>query len=135
MGGAPNALTRLGELLAVVSAIIAASQLRRYAASQSSDGSTLRAFYIADLQRRRDLLRSGWSWIVVPILTSIWVILAGFAQARSGSAETLLTSACVMTVIGRVLSSANVRGACRLQRDADGLLPLGAHGSNSTNWP
>jgi len=125
---APNALTRLGELLAIVSAIIAAFQLRKYAASRPRDASTgasLLAFHIAGLQRRRDLLRSVWRWIVIPMMISLWVILAGFVQARPGSAGTLLTFACVMTVIGLVLSLANIRGARRLQRNIDALLPLG----------
>lgn len=126
---APNAVTRLGELLAILCAIVAAFQLRRYAATRPTDASTgasLLAFHIAELQRRRDLLRSVWRWIVVPIVISIWVILAGFVQARPGSAGTLLTFACIMTVIGLVLSLANIRGARRLQRDIDALVPLGA---------
>ena len=124
IGAAPNAVTRLGELLAIVSAIVAAFQVRRYAATRPSDASTgasLLAFHTAELQRRRDLLRSLCRWIVVPIMISIWVILVGFAQARPGSAGTLLTFACVMTVIGLVLSLANMRGARRLQRDIDAL--------------
>ncbi|MGB6452549.1 MAG: hypothetical protein WBE92_17500 [Steroidobacteraceae bacterium] len=127
MGAAPNALTRLGELLAIVSAIIAAFQLRRYAATRPSDASTgasLLVFHIAELQRRRDLLRSVWRSIVVPIIISIWVILAGFVQAKPGSAGPLLTFGCVMTVIGLVLSLANIRNARRLQRDIDALDPL-----------
>lgn len=128
IGVAPNAVTRLGELLAIVSAIIAAFQLRKYAASRPSDASTgasLLAFHIVELQRRRDLLRSVWRWIVVPMMISLWVILVGFVQARPGSAGTLLTFACVMTVIGLVLSLANIRGARRLQCNIDALLPLG----------
>lgn len=138
IGAAPNALTRLGELLAIVSAIIAAFQLRRYAAirpSSASTGASLLAFHIAELQRRRDLRRSVWRWIVVPITISIWVILAGFVQARPGSVGTLLTLACVMTLIGLVLSLANIRGARRLQRDIDALVPLGTSSSNSINRP
>ncbi|MGH8220319.1 MAG: hypothetical protein ACREUT_17420 [Steroidobacteraceae bacterium] len=109
-------------MLIIVSAIIAAFQLRKYAATRPSDASTgasLRAFHIAELQRRRDLLRSIWRWIVAPIMISIWVILAGFVQARPASAGPLLTFGCVMTVIGLVLSLANIRGARRLQRDID----------------
>jgi uncharacterized membrane protein YkgB len=136
IGAAPNALTRLGELLAIVSAIVAAFHLHRYAATRPSDASTgaaLLAFQIAELQRRRDLLRSVWRWIVVPIVISLWVILAGFVQARPGSAGTLLTFACVMTVIGLVLSLANIRRARRLQRNIDTLVPLGDCSSNSTD--
>jgi hypothetical protein len=121
-----------------IHAIIAAFQLRRYAATRPSDASTgasLLAFHITELHRRRDLLRSAWRWIVVPIMISFWVILAGFVQARPGSAGTLLTFACIMTVIGLVLSLANIRGARRLQRDIDTLVPLGADLSNSTNRP
>jgi hypothetical protein len=138
IGAAPNALTRLGESLAILCAIIAAFHLRRYAATRPSDASTgasLLAFHVTELHRRRDLLRSGWRWIVVPIVISIWVILAGFAQARPGSAATLLTFACIMTVIGLVLSLANIRGARRLKRDIDALAPLGADSSGSTNRP
>lgn len=128
IGAAPNALTKLGELLAIVSAIIAAFQLRRYAATRPSDDSTgasLLAFHIAGLQRRRDLLRSVWRWIVAPIMISIWVILPGFVQARPGSAGPLLTLACVMTVIGLVLSLANILNARRLPRDIDAPDPPG----------
>ena len=106
-------MTRLGELLAILCAIVAAFQLRRCAATRPTDASTgasLLAFHIAELQRRRDLLRSVWRWIVVPIVISIWVILAGFVQARPGSAGTLLTFACIMTVIGLVLSSPTYEG-------------------------
>ncbi len=129
---APNALTRLGELLAIVSAIVAAFQLRRYAATRPSDASTgaaLLAFQIAELKRRRDLLRSVWRWIVVPIVISLWVILAGFVQGRPGSAPTLLTFACVVTVIGPVLSLVNIRRARRLRRHIDTLVPLGDYSS------
>lgn len=124
IGAAPNALTRLGELFAIVSAVIAAFQLRRYAASRPSDASTgasLLAFHISELRRRRDLLRSVWRWIVAPIMISLWVILAGFVQARPRSAWPLLTFACVITVLGLVLTLANVRRARRLQRDIDAL--------------
>jgi hypothetical protein len=127
VGVAPNVLTRLGELLAIVSALIAAFQLRRFAATRPSGASTansLLAFHIAELRRRRDLLRSVWLWIVVPIMISFWVILAGFVRARPGSAGTLLIFASVMTVIGIILSLANIRGARRLQRDIDALVPL-----------
>lgn len=136
IGAAPNALTRLGELLAIASAIIAAFQVRRYAATRPSDASTgasLLAFHIAELQRRQALLRSVWRWIVVPIMVSLWVILAGFVQARPGDARTLLTFACAMAVIGLVLSLANVRGARRLQSDIDALVRLGTDSSNATN--
>lgn len=128
IGAAPNTLTRLGESLAIVSAVIAAFQLRRFAAARpggASTGASLLSFHIAELQRRRDLLRSVWRWIVLPIMISFWIILAGFVRARPGSAGTLLTFACVMTVIGLVLSVANIRGARRLQRDIDALIPLG----------
>jgi len=133
---APNALTKLGELFAIVCAILAAFQVRRYAATRPSDassGASLLAFHIAALQRRRALLRSAWRWVVVPIVISLWVILAGFVQARPGSARTLMTFACVMTVIGIVLSISNVRGARRLQHDMDALTPLGSDSSNSIN--
>lgn len=135
---APNALTKLGELLAIISAIIAAFQLRRYAATRPSDasiGASLLDFHIVELQRRRDFLRSASRWIVVPIVISIWVILAGFVQASPGNTGTLLTFACVVTAIGLVLSLANTRRARRLQRDIDWLVPLGTYSSNSTNPP
>jgi hypothetical protein len=138
IGAAPNGLTRLGESLAILCAIIAAFHLRGYAAtrpSEASTGASLLAFHITELHRRRDLLRSAWRWIVVPIMISIWVILAGFVQARPGSAATLLPFACIMTVIGLVLSHANIRGARRLQRDIDALLPLGADSSTSKDRP
>lgn len=138
LGAAPNALTRLGELFAILCAIIAAFYLRRYAATRPSDASTgtsLLAFHITELHRRRDLLRSVWRWIVVPILISFWIVLAGFAQASPKSAATLLIFASIMTVIGLVLSLANIRGARRLQRDIDALVPLGADLPNSRNRP
>jgi hypothetical protein len=138
IGAAPNALTRSGELLAIASAIIAAFHLRRYATTRPSDastGSSLLTFHISELHRRRDLLRSVWRWIVVPMMISLWVILAGFVQARPGSAGTLLTFACVMTGIGLVLTLANVRGARRLQQGIDALLPLGTYSPNSNNQP
>ncbi|MGH8116641.1 MAG: hypothetical protein ACREPJ_04940 [Rhodanobacteraceae bacterium] len=138
IAAAPNALTKLGELLAIVSAIIAAFHLRRYATTRPSDASTgasLLDFHIAELQRRRDFLRSVSRWIVVPIMVSIWVILAGFVQASPGNAGPLLTFACVMTVIGFVLSFASIRRARRLQRDINGLVSLGTYSSNSTNPP
>lgn len=138
IGAAPNALTRLGELLAIVSALITAFQLRRFAATRpsgASTGASLLAFHIAELRRRRGLLRSAWRWIVVPIMISFWVILAGFIRARPGSAETLLIFASVVTVIGIILSLANIRAARRLQRDIDALVPLGTYSSNLTNWP
>lgn len=134
VGIAPNMLTRLGELLAIISAIIAAFQVRRYAATRPSDASTgtsLLAFRITELQRRRALLRSTWRWIVVPILISIWVILAGFVQAKPGSARILLTFASVMTIIGFVIILANIRGTRQLQRDIDALVSLGTDPSNS----
>lgn len=128
IGAAPNALTRLGELLAIVSVIIAAFQLRRYAAtrpSETSTGASLLAFHNAELQRRRDLLRSVWRWIVVPVMISIWVILAGFVQAKPGNAGPLLIFASIVTIIGLVLSLANIINARRLQRDIDALDPPG----------
>jgi len=54
-------------------------------------------------------------------MISIWVILAGFAQARPGSAGTLLTFACAMAVVALVITLANIRGARRLQRDINAL--------------
>lgn len=136
IGAAPNALTRLGELLGILCAGISALWLRRYVATRPSNANTdapMLAFYISELQRRRDLLRSVWRWIVVPIMISFWVILMGFIRARPGSTGTLLTFGCIMTVIGLVLSLANVRGARRLQRDIDALVPLGADSSSATN--
>ena len=85
IGAAPNTLTRLGESLAIVSAVIAAFQLCRFAAARpggAPTGASLLSFHIAELQRRRDLLRSVWRWIVLPIMISFWVILAGFVRAR-----------------------------------------------------
>lgn len=136
IGAAPNALTKLGELLAILCAIIAAFQPRRYAASRPSEASTgasLLAVHITELSRRRDFLHSAWRWIVVPIMISIWVIVAGFVQARPGNAGTLLAFACLVTVIGLVLSVANLRGARRLQRDIDALVPPGADSSSPRN--
>lgn len=136
IGAAPNAQTKLGEVLAILGAVIAAFQLRGYAASRPSEASTgasMLAFLVTELNRRRDFLHSACRWIVVPIMISIWVIVAGFAQARPGNAGRLLAFACLVTVIWLVLSVANLRGARRLQRDIDALVPLGADSSSPRN--
>ncbi len=138
IGAAPNALTGLGELLTILCAIIAAFYLRRHAATRPSDASTgtsLLVFHIAELRRRRDLLRSIWRWIVVPIMISLWIVLAGFVQARPRDARVLVTFASIMTVIGIVLSIANIRGARQLERDIDALVSLGTDFSSSKNRP
>jgi hypothetical protein len=135
IGAAPNALTRLGELLTVASATIAAYQLRRHAATRPTDasiGASLLAFHIRELQRRRDLLRSVWRWIVVPTVVALWVIVAGFVQAKPDAAGPLLTLGCIMSGMGLLLSLANVRKARRLQRDIAALVPLGIPAANQT---
>jgi hypothetical protein len=129
IGAAPNALVRLGEVLGIVSAILAAFQLRRYAATRPSDasiGASLIGFHIRELQRRRDLLRSVSRWMVVPILIAIWVIVAGFVQARPDTAGPLFALGGIMTLIGLVLSLANVRKARGLQREVDALQTIAA---------
>jgi hypothetical protein len=133
IGTAPNALTRLGELLAAASATLAAYQLRRHAARRPTDaciGASLLAFHVRELQRRHDLLRSVWRWIIVPMVVALWVIVAGFVQAKPVAAGPLLTLGCIMSGMGFLLSLANVRKARRLQRDIAALVPLGIHAAN-----
>jgi hypothetical protein len=133
---APNFTTRIGESLAILCAVVAAFQLRRHATTrprETSTGAPLLAFHVAALNRRRDLLRGTWRWIVAPITISIWVIVAGFVQARPASSGPLLTFAGIMTLIGLVLSLANRRAADRLQRDIDALVLLGADSPSATN--
>jgi hypothetical protein len=64
--------------------------------------------------------------MVVPILIAIWVIVAGFVQARPDTAGPLFALGGIMTLIGLVLSLANVRKARGLQREVDALQTIAA---------
>lgn len=133
VASAPNVATRLGELLAIVCVVTAGYQLRRHAATrptEASIGASLLAFHVRELQRRRDLLRSVWRWIVGPVVAALWLILAGFVQAKPGDAAALVTLGCVMTGIGLVMGLANLRDARRLEREMAILVALGTPSPN-----
>ena len=121
----PSVMIRAGAALMITATIFVVHRLHAQgaAASLPADlaGAGSLAFYRAQLERQRDLLRSVWSWYLLPFAPGWLLLLIGRARAqpeRIASVRALAVEVAVCAVGIHVL---NRRAAARLQRRIDAL--------------
>jgi hypothetical protein len=78
-------------------------------------------FHRSELVRQRDLLRSVWTWYLLPFVPGVVVMAIGRAALQPDRRLAVLASTVLMVVAFTGIGWLNQRGARKLQRTIDSL--------------
>ncbi len=121
----PNVLARAGAFLIILATLYVVYRIYVRGSVSTMPGNmaltTCLDFHRAQLLRQRDLLRSIWTWYLLPFVPGLLVLLIGRAAADPGRAPRVAISAivCVMVFLG--IGRLNERAARRLDREIEAL--------------
>jgi hypothetical protein len=82
---------------------------------------TCRDFHRRQLVRQRDLLRSIWSWYLLPFVPGLLILLIGRAAADPSDASRVVMSAMISTLVFLGIGWLNQRAARELDREIKAL--------------
>lgn len=129
-----NTLLRTGCVLIVAGVLYVVRQLYRRgsAGTLPSDASLLVSvdFYLWELVRQRDLLRSVWSWYIGPLLPGMALLYIGVLVQRPDRAVDIGLNALLVALFLVFVGAINWRAAAKLQREVDEIDALKNGGSS-----
>jgi hypothetical protein len=134
----PAPLVRAGSVLLIAGTLLVVYTLHKRGASRRVPGEvgfqTCLAFHRAELERQRDLLRSVWTWYLLPFVPGITVFLLGLFRWTMEQPNAATRGAVVATVFGLTyagcwlvfigIAKLNYWAADKIQREIEGLAAL-----------
>ena len=122
---AETPLIRIGACLMVAAAVFVVYHLHRWGSAQPMPGeiglSGCVQFLRTELERQRDLLRSVWTWYLLPPLPGLVLFNVGVARAHPERLSNLVKVTVFTIVLAVVIGLLNSWAAGRIQRRIDAL--------------
>ena len=121
----PSATIRVGAALNIAAILFVVQQLyvRGSSTALPADLAFCSSldFYRAQLERQRDLLRSVWSWALLPLMPGFLVLQIGLALALPARTARFIVIGVVFLVLLAGLHALNRHVAARIQQRLDRL--------------
>ncbi|MEI9988876.1 MAG: hypothetical protein WDM86_02455 [Rhizomicrobium sp.] len=125
----PGWMMKTGSVLVILAVLHIVWRLHRQGASRAlPDALDLVAFHRRELMRQRQLLRTAWSWYILPTVPGMVLMLLGrWYQAHvpwrtlASDHEVIVLGAIIAALIVAIVWLVQVIGAARLQRKIDEL--------------
>lgn len=121
----PHVLARAGAALTILATFYVVYRIHKYASVSAMPENlaltTCRDFHRSQLARQRDLLRSIWTWYLLPFVPGLLFLFIGRAAADPGGASRVALSAIVGVLMFLGIGWLNERAARGLDREIEML--------------
>jgi hypothetical protein len=121
----PNWLVRIGAGLVVLGTCYVVWHLYTRGSTRAMPASLAARdcldFHRSELVRQRDLLRSVWTWYLLPFVPGVAVMMIGRVALEPGRRVAVLASTALMAAVFVWVGRLNQRGARKLQAKIDAL--------------
>lgn len=129
IGEFPTPVVRIGCGLVIAGALFVVYALHKRGSARPVPAEmayrTCLDFHRSELQRQRDLLRTVWSWYLLPFVPGLAVFLTGLAVEQMGGRwRPVIVFALVCAVLFTALERLNRWAARNIQRQIDALSTL-----------